>query len=97
MGRDEDENRRLQDLKEDDEYTFEVPDCGSPTTLLQGPKIEDAVKLAAQLTAHYSDSEKESTEVRFGSEEMNQTITVIELRGNELENFRVTKTTVNNG
>ncbi len=64
VGRNEKENHILLDLKTYDDYYFEVPDCGSPITLLEGPKDEEAIMLAAKLTARYSDATAQSVIVR---------------------------------
>jgi len=66
VGRNEDENNQLLKIKDASDYYFEVPDCGSPITLLQGPKIKKAIERAAVLTARYSDSKKKKIIVRFG-------------------------------
>lgn len=89
VGRNEDENQRLQHSKNGDDYIFEVPDCGSPITLLQGPKTNDAIKTAAALTARYSDSTKDETVVRFGREEMNRSATVSRFSTQEIQKLRI--------
>lgn len=66
VGRNEEENERLTALRGDG-WLFEVPDIGSPVTLLEGPKTEEAVETAAALTVRYSDAEGEST-VKYGIE-----------------------------
>jgi len=40
VGRNENENRLLIQTKNKTDYFFEVPECGSPTTILQGPKTK---------------------------------------------------------
>jgi len=89
VGRNKDENKRLRDLKDGNDYLFEVPDCGSPITLLQGPKTEEAIETAAVLTAQYSDSEENETVVKFGMEKMNRSITVSKLSDNAIEKLRI--------
>ncbi|MCW3993934.1 MAG: hypothetical protein NWE85_05160 [Candidatus Bathyarchaeota archaeon] len=89
VGRNKDENKRLGDLKDGDDYHFEVPDCGSPITLLQGPKTEEAIETAAALTAQYSDSEENETVVKFGMEKMNRSITVSKLSDKAIEKLRI--------
>lgn len=64
VGRNEEENDKLVKLKGQG-WLFEVPDIGSPITLLQGPKNKKAIELAAALTARYSDSEGR-VGVRYG-------------------------------
>ncbi len=89
VGRNETENERLRNLKDIDDYSFEVPDCGSPLTLLQGSKKEKAIETAAALTARYSDSKEKEIIVRFGVQEMNKTITTSKLSSEEIEQLRI--------
>jgi len=89
VGRNEDENKRLRNLKDGDDYYFETPDCGSPVTLLQGPKTKRAIEIAAALTARYSDSKEKETVVKFGKEEIDRTITVLKSEDKEIENLRI--------
>jgi hypothetical protein len=55
VGRNEAENTLLLDLKNTEDYVFEVPDYGSPITILEGEKSKEAIEVAAKLTARYSD------------------------------------------
>lgn len=57
--RNEQENKILLALKAKSDYYFEAQGCGSPITLLQGPKTKKAIEKAAQLTAYYSDQKRE--------------------------------------
>ncbi len=57
VGRNEKENRKITELKGRGDFIFEVKGIG-PTTLLQGKKNKEAIKLAAKLTLVYSDEEK---------------------------------------
>jgi len=63
VGRNEAENKLLMDLKDPDDYVFEVPGCGSPITILGGSKSKEAIERAAKLTARYSDAGAEAKEV----------------------------------
>ena len=56
VGRNEAENKLLLDLKNPEDYVFEVPGYGSPITILEGTKSKEAIELAAKLTARYSDA-----------------------------------------
>ena len=89
VGRNKDENTRLLTLKDDSDYIFEVPDCGSPITLLQGPKTKEAVKTAAALTARYSDSKEETAPVKYGDEEMDKTIVTSKLEDKKIDELRI--------
>jgi hypothetical protein len=69
VGRDEEENHRLQHLARQGDLLFEVKSCGSPITLLRGEEVGEAeTRTAAALTARYSDSEDARIEVHYGSE-----------------------------
>jgi hypothetical protein len=66
VGRNEAENKALLELKNPDDYVFEVPDCGSPITVLEGTKDKEAIELAARLTARYSDADTDEVLVAYG-------------------------------
>lgn len=89
VGRNEAENKQLQKMKDRNDYCFEVPHCGSPITLLQGPKTKDAVRLAAGLTLCYSDKKGVEACVHYGKEEMDKSILVSALERSEIEELRV--------
>jgi len=89
VGRNKTENERLRDLKDVNDYYFEVPDCGSPLAILQGPKKEKAIEVAAALTARYSDSKEKRIIVRFGQQEMDKSIAAPNLSNKEIEKFRI--------
>ncbi len=74
VGRNEKENQMLIKMKNNDDYIFEVPDCGSPDTILQGKKDQDSIKFASKVTALYSDCKEKKVCVKYGEKE-------------ELENF----------
>ncbi len=60
VGRNEQDNNTLQELKGPEDYAFEVPGCGSPITLMESPdgglEEEEAFGIAAKLTVRYSDA-----------------------------------------
>ena len=89
VGRSEKENNQLIELKAKSDYFFEVPDIGSPTTILKGPKNQTVIKTAAKLTAFYSDIEKKKIDVKFGKEKMDKTITITIPNANEVNDLRV--------
>lgn len=91
VGRNEAENRTLLQLKAPNDYRFEVPDCGSPTTILQGSKTMKAIKKAAGLTAYYSDNEAEMILVKYGPSDFVKSITVSAPTQSEVEKLRVTR------
>jgi len=91
VGRDKSEDKLLVKMKYPNDYYFEVPNCGSPITILQGAKTKAAVQKAAELTAYHSDDKKARVQVRFGREKLNRTIDVARPTSEEVENWRVTQ------
>ena len=76
VGRNEAENGILLRTKKKTEYYFEVPDCGSPTTILQGPKTAKAIETAAGLTVFHSDKKSGEVQVNFGQRTLDKAIVV---------------------
>jgi len=90
VGRDEEENRHLLSLKRKNEYHFEISECGSPITLLQGPVSKEAIRTGAALTAYYSDSEDNPITVMCGTRELNKSTTVPRIKESEVNRLRIT-------
>jgi tRNA U34 2-thiouridine synthase MnmA/TrmU len=90
VGRNERENNMLLQLREERDYGFEAKGCGSPVTLLQGPKTKKAVEEAARLTAYYSDQKTGNVEVRYGKKEMERSLTVFLPNASEVDKLRLT-------
>lgn len=88
VGRNKEENARLLELKKKTEYYFEVPDCGSPITILQGKKSKEAIELAARCTAAYSDAH-DSAKVCYGLGKAFKSITIPLADKREFEKFRI--------
>jgi tRNA U34 2-thiouridine synthase MnmA/TrmU len=89
VGRNEPENEQLLASKAKSDFYFEVPDIGSPTTILKGPKSKKAIKIAAELTAFYSDAQGQQAKVLFGKEKMDQTILIEIPKSNEVNSLKV--------
>jgi tRNA-specific 2-thiouridylase len=89
VGRNETENEVLLKTKKKTDYYFEVPDCGSPTTILQGPKTKEAIQKAAELTAFHSDNKSEQVQVKYGKNSLNKTITIRMLTIAEVNTLRL--------
>jgi predicted ribosome quality control (RQC) complex YloA/Tae2 family protein len=89
VGRNESENSRLLELKEPAEYAFEVPEYGSPITILQGTKTAEAIELAARLTARYSDARADPVVVEYWTEGPRMRITVSPLKDEELARLKL--------
>jgi tRNA-specific 2-thiouridylase len=60
VGRDENDNNRIEKLAGPDDYLVEVKDTGSPVAVLSGTANEDDINLAAAIVAGYSDSKTKS-------------------------------------
>jgi hypothetical protein len=89
VGRNQQENQKLLELKKPSDYIFEVPVIGSPITLLQGPKTKPAIKKAAQLTARYSDAEEKTVKVSYGKENFNKSIRISYPEDIEIQKMRI--------
>jgi tRNA-uridine 2-sulfurtransferase len=89
VGRNEAENGALLRTKQKGDYCFEVPNCGSPITILQGPKTKSALEKAAGLTAFHSDKKSGEIEVAYGKDELNLKITVLAPLQTEVDALRV--------
>jgi len=89
VGRSEQENKALLALKAKGDYYFEAQGCGSPITLLQGPKTEEAIVKAAQLTAYYSDQKVGKVQVKFGRVKLEKQIAVDIPSKEEVEKLRI--------
>ncbi len=90
VGRNESENKALLKMKSPSDYYFEVPNCGSPTTILQGAKTKAAIEKAAALTAYYSDEKDAQVLVRFGKNSLDRTMKVSRPSKEEVEKLRIT-------
>ena len=89
VGRNQSENQILLRTKRVGDYFFEVPDCGSPISILQGLKTKAAVEKAACLTAFYSDRKTTSVLVNFGKSTLDRRINVSALTPTEVEKLRI--------
>jgi predicted ribosome quality control (RQC) complex YloA/Tae2 family protein len=90
VGRNEAENSILTRTKRKADLVFEVPNCGSPTTLLQGPKTRKAIQTAAALTAYHSDKKDDGQiEVTYGIDKLDKKITVNRLVLVEVDALRI--------
>ncbi|MEM3616600.1 MAG: tRNA 4-thiouridine(8) synthase ThiI [Candidatus Bathyarchaeia archaeon] len=89
VGRNKEENEMLLRLKSRNDYFFEAQGCGSPITLLQGPKKKQAIEKAAQLTAYYSDQKTGKVHVKYGREKLEKGIMVGRPNKEESERLRI--------
>jgi hypothetical protein len=89
VGRNEGENKVLFAKKMRNDFSFEVPDIAGPTTILQGSKTKKAVKVAAALTAFYSDATSAKVTVNLGREHLDKSVTVHVPSKAEVEKLRI--------
>jgi tRNA-specific 2-thiouridylase len=89
VGRNEAENKLLTANRGRNDYYFEVPDIGSPITVLQGAKTKKAISTAAALTAFYSDAKSSEVNVNFGGDKLDRSVTVSVPVRNKVESLRV--------
>jgi tRNA-specific 2-thiouridylase len=89
VGRNEAENTVLKAKKSRNDYYFEVPHTGSPITVLQGAKTKKAVKIAAALTAFYSDAKTAEVTVNFGKEKLSNSLIISVPARAKVENLRI--------
>ena len=89
VGRNESENKILLQMKKEEDYFFEAQGCGSPVTLLQGPKTKKAIEEAARLTAYHSDQKTGRVQVRFGKKDKDRLLKVSVPGMNEVDQLRV--------
>ncbi len=91
VGRDEEENKSLTERKTQNEFYFELPDIVGPITILQGPKTKKAIKIAAELTAFYSDAKTEKVKVNYGREDLDKSLIVAIPSKTEVDKLRIIK------
>ncbi|MGQ9624770.1 MAG: hypothetical protein ACUVT9_05305 [Candidatus Bathycorpusculaceae bacterium] len=89
IGRNEAENKVLLQMKAAGDYYFEAQGCGSPITLLQGPKTRGAIEKAAELTAFYSDQKTGEVLVKFGRESLDNSIKVLVPSREDVEKLKI--------
>jgi tRNA-specific 2-thiouridylase len=89
VGRNEVENNVLLKAKQKTDYYFEVPNCGSPTTILQGIKSKAAIENAAMLTAFHSDKKAGEVQVCYGKSKLSRKITVTVPSLSEVNKLRI--------
>lgn len=91
VGRNEAENQMLLKAKSANDLFFEVPNCGSPISVLQGPKTNVAIEKAACLTSYYSDNKVSDVCVNFGKSKLNRHVMTPKPTAAEVAVLRVTK------
>jgi tRNA-uridine 2-sulfurtransferase len=89
VGRNQAENEALMSFKHKGDYYFEVPKCGSPTTILKGPKTEVAIAKAAELTAFHSDKKTGEVTVDYGAAKLSRHVTITVPSLSEVDAIRI--------
>ena len=74
VGRNQEENKFLPAHKAASDFYFELLAVMGPNTLLRGPKIKQAIKTAAELTAFYSDAKEGEALLKFGRDSLDGSI-----------------------
>jgi len=90
VGRNETENQMLLRAKLPNDFFFEVPNCGSPISILQGPKTKAAIEKAACLTSFHSDNKAYDICVNFGKSKLNRHVMASTPTAAEVAILRVT-------
>lgn len=91
VGRNETENTTLLNLDNGKLTYLEVPNCGSPVTILQGRVSRKALLVAARLTARYSDSEGNKVLVNYRRGTVSGKISVEKTSLEELSPLHISK------
>jgi tRNA-specific 2-thiouridylase len=89
VGRNEPENDILLQKKNMGDYWFEAQGCGSPITILQGPKTKEAIDLAARLTAYHSDQKSGQVTVAIRNARSKRTTVVLIPTAEEVDKLRI--------
>lgn len=90
IGRNEVENKTLLRLKNKTDYIFEVPNYGSPITILRGKKTKEVIKITAKLTARYSDAKGDKVIVTYGNKEpIKKSMMIAPANQQEITKFRI--------
>jgi tRNA U34 2-thiouridine synthase MnmA/TrmU len=90
VGRNEEENNKIEQCRRKGQWIFEAKDCGSPLTLLMGDLTDANLELAASLTARYCDSKYlESVEITYFNGDNSHTIFTSPQDDSVLEKIRI--------
>jgi tRNA-specific 2-thiouridylase len=89
VGRKEEENKAILRYKNESDLIFEAKDAVGPTTLLRGKANDETIKIAAALTARYSDSKDANVAVIYGNSKLDKEIIITKLSDEEISNLRI--------
>ena len=77
VGRNQEENKELLNLKSPNDYLFTCPDFTSPITHIIVDKAKENIEEAARLTARYSDApDNEKIVVGYGNKELDKNVEI---------------------
>lgn len=86
VGRNEKDNKELIKFKNKTDIILEVPDYGSPITILQGKDLE----FAAKLTARYSDAKNKKILVKYGKQKPIKSLFVSPATQRQVDRYMLT-------
>ncbi len=90
VGRNQEENEKIERYVTNGDWLFEAKDCGSPLVLLRGDPTEANITLGAAITARYCDMKyAPEVTITFSHGEESRTITVAPLAENILDEHRI--------
>lgn len=91
VGRNEEENNKIEKYRHKADWLFEALGTGSPVTLLKGPLNETNIKAAAEVTARYC-RKRDDGQIEisyYQSEDQSRKIVVSPAKETELEKIRL--------
>ena len=89
VGRNKEDNEVLEKVRAKMDYIFMVEGFQGPITLLKGKKTKDAIRIAASLTARYSDANLKKIKVKYGQKKINKKVFVQPICDKDIEIMRI--------
>lgn len=90
VGRNQEENRKIQRYRRPNEWIFEAKNTGSPLTLLKGPPNDQNIRIAAAVTARYCDLKNaEAVQITYCDGDGSNKITVSPHSRESLDKIRI--------
>lgn len=86
VGRNEEDNRLLLEMKKPEDWVLEVPGIGSPITIIENPCDYKDIEHAAKLTARYSDANGGDVLVEYRRDGEKHSILIAAQHTSELQN-----------
>ncbi len=88
-GRNEAENGELMNIKTDDDWVIEVPNYGSPCTIVQSSDDVEVLHFACQVTAYSSDCKLENVLVKCAKNDREEFINVNRLDKAKIDKYNI--------